>query len=332
MQPPPYGSVPSYSGLRPLGVGEIIDRSIQVYRKNFVALATMVVVTVVPIAVVTLLINLSARPARNESTTTIGGIRFGTPNGNGHDAQVQFAASIAVILLSLIASRLAIGACTRGVADAYLGGVTTDARASLRVFGRALPSLLWIELLVVPACLVASVFCIAPGVWLWISWLVTAPALLVEGVRGTSALRRSFRLVRPRWWPTFGLAIVAYLLTEVVRFSFGLLLVFVILASHSAASTSYIVVAGLIGAISSVLTTPLIASIYVILYFDLRVRSEGLDLQLVLEGLDSPATPTIASPAPVPAPGSWGPPTGGPPPPPPPPPPPFRPPPPRPGS
>ena len=38
MQPSPYGSVPPYGGLRPLGVGEILDNAIQVYRRNFVAL------------------------------------------------------------------------------------------------------------------------------------------------------------------------------------------------------------------------------------------------------------------------------------------------------
>jgi hypothetical protein len=327
MQPLPYGSVPPYGGLRPLGVGEIIDRAIQVYRKNFVALATMVSVTVLPISVVSVLINLSARSSSNESTTTIGGIRFDTTNGDGRDAGARIAASIILVVLTLIASRLAIGACTRGVADAYLGGVKADTRESLRVFGNALPSLLVIELLVVPACIVGSLLCTVPGVWLWISWLVTAPALLVEGVRGTAALRRSFELVRPRWWPTFGLAIVAYLIAEIVRFAFAILLIGVIFASRSTTSTGYIVAAGAIGAIGSVVTTPFIAAVYVILYFDLRVRREGLDLQLVLEGLDSPATPTVGLSAP--APGSWGPPTGAPPPPPPPPP---RPPAPPPGS
>ena len=45
---------------------------------------------------------------------------------------------------------------------------------------------------------------------------------------GTAALRRSFELVRPRWWPTFGLAIVAYLLAQIVQSAFAILLVGVI--------------------------------------------------------------------------------------------------------
>jgi hypothetical protein len=87
----------------------------------------------------------------------------------------------------------------------------------------------------------------------------------------------------------------------------------VIFATHDTGSTAYIVFNGVIGAISSLFTTPLIAAAYVILYFDLRVRSEGLDLQLVLANLDSPGLPTAQPPArppapPPPPPPSWPPP------------------------
>jgi hypothetical protein len=324
MQPSPYGSVPPYGGLRPLAVGEIIDRAIQVYRKNFVALVTMTAVTIIPISILTVLVQLSARSSRHETTTTIGGINFSSSSGDTRDAWVGLAATVAILFLTLVAGRLAIGTCTRGVTDAYLGGIKADARSSLSVFAQSFGSLLWIEMLAIPAVLVGWLFCFVPGIWLWIAWLVTAPVMLIEGARGLDALRRSFRLVRPRWWPAFGLSIVVVLLTLVVRFSFSLLLVGVILTHHSATSTGSIVASGAIGALASLVTMPLIATVYVILYFDLRVRSEGLDLQLAIEGLDGAATPAVAH--------TSGPPTGAPqfPPPPPPPPPPFAPPPPAP--
>jgi hypothetical protein len=47
-----------------------------------------------------------------------------------------------------------------------------------------------------------------------------------------------------------------------------------------------------ISAISALFTTPVIAAAFVILYFDLRVRAEGLDLQMVLARLDSPVRPS----------------------------------------
>lgn len=322
MQPSPYGSVPSYGGLRPLGIGEILDNAIQVYRRNFVALVTMTAVAVVPIQIVAVLVNLSARPSSSSETDTIGGFGFSSTSTDGHDAAVRLAAGLVVVVLSLIAGRLAIGACTRGVADAYLGGVAADARASLRVALRSLGSLLWLELLVVPALLLGLAFCIVPGVWLWTSWLVATPVVLIEGARGTKAMRRSFALVQPRWWPTFGLGVVAVLLTMVVSTSLNILLVAVIFSTHDTTGTAYIVAAGVLGTISSLISTPLVASAYVILYFDLRVRKEGLDLQMVLSSLDSPETPAVAyAPSFAPPPAPWGGPMGGPPRPPPPPPP-----------
>jgi hypothetical protein len=290
MQPPPYGSAPMYGGLRPLGVGEILDNTIQIYRKNFRALVTMVAVVVVPIQLVSVLINLSSRPSANSaSNTTIGGFSFSSSTStDSHDAAVRLAATVIIGLLAVIAGWLAVGACTRGVADAYIGGVKADTGASLRVFGANLFPLCWLAVLALPPVFIGGLLCIVPGVWLWVSWLVAIPALLVEGTKGTHALGRSFRLVRGRRWPILGLAILASLLAEVVRTSFVLVLVAVVLQSHSTASTSYIIAAGVIGAISSLLTTPLISTAYVILYFDLRVRSEGLDLQLVLDNLDSP--------------------------------------------
>jgi hypothetical protein len=292
MQPPPYGSVPVQGGLRPLGVGEILDNAIQVYRRNFVAFLTMTAFVVVPIQIVSVLINLSSRPSAHGTATTVGGFTFTNTSTDSHDAAVRSAATLVIFALSLIGGRLAVGACTRGVADVYLGGVRADARSSLGLALRSFHSLLWLELLAVPAIMIGFVLCVAPGVWLWVSWLVATPVLLVEGTRGTHALRRSFALVRPRWWPTFGLGIVAVLLTFALAFSFRLVLVAVLFGSRSTSSTAYIVTSGAVTVITNLFTTPLAAAAYVILYFDLRVRNEGLDLQLAFADLDRPATPT----------------------------------------
>ena len=310
MQTPPYGSAPMYGGLRPLGVGEILDRAIQVYRQNFRALVTMTAAVIIPLRVVTVLINLSARPGtRTASSNTFGGIQFGSTTTNGHDAAVRLAAVLVVGILSLGAGALAVGACTRGVSDAYLGGAKADAGASLRVALRSLGSLVWLELLTVLGAGLGLVFCVLPGVWLWTSWIVATPVLLVEGTRGTHALQRSFSLVKNRWWPTFAVVLVAALLAGAVSSALSFALVGVLFATRDTNSTGYIVSSGAIAAVASLITTPFVAAAYVITYFDLRVRYEGLDLQMVLATLDSPVTPNIASP-PWPSapqtPGGWG--------------------------
>jgi hypothetical protein len=54
------------------------------------------------------------------------------------------------------------------------------------------------------------------------------------------------------------------------------------------------------GTISSMITTPFVAAFVTVLYFDLRVRKEGFDLQLLAEriGVDPPAG---GLPAPAPS-------------------------------
>ena len=52
------------------------------------------------------------------------------------------------------------------------------------------------------------------GVWLWGVWAVAAPALLLEGVGPVRALRRSAQLVRGRFWRTWGVRALGWVLTS----------------------------------------------------------------------------------------------------------------------
>src|SRR5437016_4321072 len=96
---------------------------------------------------------------------------------------------------------------------AYGSSPVSSGLRPLGVGLRAFPSLTWLELISLPVLIIGFILCLAPGVFLWVSWLVATPALMVEGERGTHALRRSFALVRGRRWPILGLAIVTVLLT-----------------------------------------------------------------------------------------------------------------------
>jgi hypothetical protein len=271
------------------------------------------------------LVNLSSRPSVSSTTKQhLGGFTISSTQTTVHDAHVRLVGTLLIFVIGLIASRLAVGACARGVADSYLGGAPVDARASLRIALHRLGSLLWLELLTLPAELVGLICCVAPGVFLWTSWIVAVPALMVEDRRGTHALQRSWSLVTGRRWPALGLGVVATLLVYVAGLALQGPLLFLVFTGHSSTSTGYILAAGTAGALASILTTPILAAAFMILYFDLRVRGEGLDIQMVLSNLDSPVAPSgpawVAPPSAAPPWGQPGPPPawGTPPPPPPP--------------
>jgi hypothetical protein len=121
-------------------------------------------------------------------------------------------------------------------------------------------------------------------------------------VRGFAALRRSFRLVRGRWWPTFLIVLLGFILAGVVSAIAGGLVGALAFAADSEVAEFLVnVLAQILG---SAISTPFTAAFITVLYVDLRVRKEGFDLQLLAERLGgSPVTTTMPLPAPPPAPG-----------------------------
>ena len=99
------------------------------------------------------------------------------------------------------------------------------------------------------------------------------------------ALRRSFGLIQGRWWASFVLVLVGYLLVSIVGSVLqGVLLVIVALAApESVIANASAQVLGY--TVSSVVTYPYYVTVITILYFDQRVRKEGFDLQLMAQGL-----------------------------------------------
>jgi len=141
------------------------------------------------------------------------------------------------------------------------------------------------------------------------------PVLLIEGPRGFQALRRSFNLVRRRWWPTAGILILANLLATAVAAGIGLLSVPLLFAGRDNQFV-YDLANAVFGAVASVLTIPFVAAVVAVIYFDLRVRKEGFDLQLMAQRIGAPAdavSPTLmpwTQPSPG-AGGGWAPPPPG---------------------
>src|SRR6266545_1954131 len=149
--------------------------------------------------------------------------------------------------------------------------------------------------------------CIVPGVWLYAAWALAIPALLLEDVRGLKALGRSFSLVRGRWWPTAGILLLANLLASAVALGLGLVALPLLLTGDG---NDFVVelANAVFTAAANVLTIPFISALVTVVYFDLRVRKEGFDLQLMAQRIGAPAgsvSPTLV-PWTQPVPGAGG--------------------------
>jgi hypothetical protein len=282
--------------LRPLSIGEILDVAIKIYLRNAWTLFRVVLVVVAPVEIVSALIQASAASNGSGITTS-----DGTTTVSSHDLALYLSAIGAATILGVVANTVATGASFKAVADAYLGEQPTW-RSSLRFALARIHSILWITLLGGIATVIGFVFCIVPGIYLWIAFAVAVPALLTEGVKGTSALGRSRALVGGRWWGTFGVVLLGTILAGVVSGAIGAL------AGLAAGSTDANTVTGFLvrsvsGTLGSMISTPFTAAFVTVLYFDLRVRKEAFDLQLLAERIGLTAPPEGGyRPAPGPAP------------------------------
>jgi hypothetical protein len=284
--------------LRPLDLGGTLDTAIKIVTRHASTLVLAVLVVVVPLEVLSLLIT--------ESTTRVYDVAagFGITGDRGGvvytDEGAYVAGQITIALIGVLTSLLSTVACFKAVADAYLGR-QPSAGNSLRFAARRLPSALWLTLVVVVVLVPAFIALVIPGIWLLVAYSMALPAMLIEGVGGFGALRRSFRLVKGHWWRVFLPLLVAYILVTVVQgIVTGALAALAVTVLDSASFTAH-ALSTLASIVGSALTTPVLSAVTAVLYFDLRVRKEGFDLAVLAERLGGGAATESVAPSTTPA-------------------------------
>jgi hypothetical protein len=130
-------------------------------------------------------------------------------------------------------------------------------------------------LLAVPRAL--SIFvAVLPAVFVFPLFLLVSPVIAIEGLGPLAAIRRSVRLVTRRYPAVVGIWLLALLLERIIDVALGL--VPEVVAGFLPAEVAEVVrPAG--WAFALFVTAPTVVGLPVLLYFDLRVRSEGLDLE-----------------------------------------------------
>lgn len=143
------------------------------------------------------------------------------------------------------------------------------------------PTVLWAVAAVICAVLVicASVFC-------FVVFTVCTPAVMLEDTGVLASVRRSYRLTIRSFWRVLLIMVLTELIVIVVGgvlqtpFSLGQLPM-MLSDDPSTGQQLLSVVLSTIGAIiSTTITMPFVAGVGALLYVDLRMRREGLDLQL----------------------------------------------------
>jgi hypothetical protein len=132
--------------------------------------------------------------------------------------------------------------------------------------------------------LIGFILLIVPG-FIVLSWtMVAVPVAAIEGFSNRSAISRSRELARGRMGHVLGTMLLAWVI--VVALMLGLALVLGMLFALVGLPDR---LTDMLSELVMVPLFPLVGVAVTLLYYDLRVRSEGADLEAMMEGL--PETP-----------------------------------------
>ena len=274
--------------MRPLEIGDLLDETFRMYRRHFLLFAGLSMILAIP----------SAALSGFFSYALLNGLLQTTPgqppNFNVNVLGTTLVAAVVVLLITLVLLPFFYGAVTFAACESALGRPVTAAgvlNGVLRRYFQLLGYWLLISLMLIAFCLLPL------WIWIWVGWVAVMPVIFIENVGLGAAMGRSRRLVEGRWWRTFLIVFLIFIVIYAVRIALG---AFIAIAEGLLQLVvSPLVVVWISGASSVIvdsLVNPLIQIAIVLVYFDLRVRREGLDLfQLAQELPSPPPLPGMAS-------------------------------------
>ncbi len=305
---------PALYELRPLSLGEVLDRTFALYRSRFWLFATIaavsasaqVVVQAVSLATAHSLVRRVALAAPDSPSPVLALHTF---------IGAQIGTWIAALVFFLV-SAIANAATTLALSEVYLNRSAGAGQALAVAFRRwyrwigiglwLVGSMLWIFLIALTAggllavygarvhnnslVVLGGVFVFAAvfgglpaGFVLYLRNCLAIPAAVVETLGVRAAMRRSKALAagtKGRIFVVLLIAGVLYMVVGVLESPASLLLVFAPKQEHYLAQALTLVITFL----GHTVVAPIGLIGLTLLYFDQRVRKEALDLQLLLEG------------------------------------------------
>lgn len=257
--------------LRPLSLGEILDRTFTLYRRNFLLFFGITALPQLLVLGFNLFqILLKGRPA------VLNGV-------SGSVVGLGILAALLGFIVYLIAYLFVHGGTVYAVSDLYLGRNTSIGACLRRMRGQA-GTLLGVLILNGLVVMAAFIFLIVPGVYMACRLMTCIPAALLENLGPRTSLERSFALTRDN----AGRAFVIYLLYFAILyamfflFAFPFMMALAFSARNPAMVTTWTIFMQVGNSLATILVTPIITIASTVFYYDLRVRKEAFDLQIMM--------------------------------------------------
>lgn len=299
------------TALRPMTTGELLDRTFNIYRNNFVLFAGIAIL-----------------PPALQLILDIGRASLGlNPRGFVSPADLgnYFLILAMTLVVALVGSVLASAATVHAVSMVHLGKTTTIAESYRSIghyFGRLLLLFLLIGLIMVGIIMLptvpiiiavtvpnmgipfgilgalGSIAAIVLVIHYYARLSLSMASCVVEKVEAMDAIRRSNFLSKGATGRIWLIVILAGVIGGALSFALSAPIAAIATTSHMNFFTMTVLLAcGQF--IATTLATPIGTVSMVLIYYDQRVRKEAFDLQLMMDSLGQPGPGQAVTAAPI---------------------------------
>ncbi|MBS1842124.1 MAG: hypothetical protein JSS69_05965 [Acidobacteria bacterium] len=275
--------------IRPMSLGEVLDRTFSLYKNNFLLLTGILAVPMLIKFVFAVGIEWYQR-------ASLAGVAA-RPGARSQFFVGVILASIGAGLIDFVLRSASQGGTIIAVSEIYLGRKPTVA-GSYRPVMQKLWSLIGLILLTALMCGAGFVFLIIPGILLLVKTAMTTNVLMLEDETVGGSISRSWDLTKE-----FGLQIfLIFVLVFVIGMVVSAVLVTPITVAIGIMKLKTVpmwmaVLQHLATFLAEVLVGPIGTIAMCLMYYNLRVRKEAFDLQHLMTSLELPANPASNAPS-----------------------------------
>ncbi len=260
--------------IRPMDLGDILDQTFQVFKKGYKTLLAVSVLGVIP-----------------QIFWAILTVVFVSMEQGG-DVSPAVVVLMLILIIPTIVTYIAMeGALVKAINEVFMGRETRIGEAYRFGFKKVWP-LLVTSVLYGLAITFGFIFLIIPGILFSIWFSLYRQVVVIEDIGYVRALTRSWNLVKGNWWRTLGITILISVLMVVLMgiLAFPVGLIFGVAGTFMGGGNIDEATIQLLSSLAqipfSILAMPFFYITITLLYFDLRIRKEGLDLEIMADSLN----------------------------------------------
>lgn len=280
----------------PMSVGRIFDRAFVIYRNNFVRFVTIVALIQVPLGLLTIAAGSWAetrtahQPTLFERVMNRPQTRSAARPNEMSNARAEEPNLLALFgklfarLLEIVGVVLCQAALIKSVSESYLGHEITVGQAYRFILPRA-GTLGGAALAVGLVTGLGFILCIVPGIIFSLWFSLTTPAIVMEGHGAGAGMTRSKALVAGNLDKVLIVGFLGTLMMLVLVYSLGFLGGMIAGWVAPGNATFLTLLSDLATTIGQILIMPVTAGASILLYYDLRIRKEGFDLQMLAQSM-----------------------------------------------